>query len=326
MDEARHPRDPCGLNVFSILFLNSYFTDANLCQTIACRMVSVTQKHGATDSAVIGYAALSIFLGPVFHRYQDGEEFARLAVAVAEKHGFAAQKACTNFTAQMALLWTQPIEVALSSLEDAISTARETGEVVYACYSLEHRITDLMARGDRLGEVWLESVRALEFVQRIKFRHVGDILSGIQHFVQKLRGQAADTALADEHALEARLLEGGIAVVICFYWILQIQLHVLLGNPETALECAEKAKPLLWSARCHIQFANYCFYRSLALAAVYRMTSYEKQAEIRSELAANVQAFGRWAESCPVTFSHRRLLVCGELARMEGREIEAERL
>jgi hypothetical protein len=55
------------MNVFSILCLNTYFTDGNLCQTIACRMVSVTQKHGATDSAVIGYAVLSIFLGPVFH-------------------------------------------------------------------------------------------------------------------------------------------------------------------------------------------------------------------------------------------------------------------
>jgi predicted ATPase len=32
------------MNVFSILFLNSYFTDANLCQTIACRMVSVTAQ------------------------------------------------------------------------------------------------------------------------------------------------------------------------------------------------------------------------------------------------------------------------------------------
>ncbi|MGO9359632.1 MAG: PAS domain S-box protein, partial [Xanthobacteraceae bacterium] len=314
------------MNVFSALCLSAYFTDGNLCQTIACRMVSVTQKYGTTDSAVVAYGVLSIFLGPVFHRYRDGEAFARLAVTVAEKRGFPTQKAGANFVMQMAVLWTQPIEVALTCLDDAISSARETGEVIYACYSVEHRITDLMVRGDHLDAVWLESVKALEFVERVKFRHVCDILSSIQHFVQGLRGQAAGAAVVDETALEARLLEGGIALVICFHWILQIQLQLLIGDPETAVEYAEKAKPLLWSARCHIQFANYVFYYSLALAAVCSKASREKQADIRSELAANVQTFERWAQSCPMTFGHKRLLLCGELARLEGRDIEAMEL
>ena len=310
------------MNIYSILCLNAYFTDVNLCQTIACRMVGVAQKHGTTNSAVVGYAVLSIFLGPVFHRYQDGEEFARLSVAVADKCGFAAQKAGANFITQMTMLWTQPIEVALARLSDAISSARETGEVIYACYSLEHRVTDLMARGDHLGEV-CESVKALEFVRRMKFRHVADILSSTQHFIQSLQGQAAGTAVVDESALEAGLLDSGVPIAICFHWILQIQRHFLLGDSETALEFAEKAKPLLWSARCHIQFANYCFYTSLALAEVYSAASGEKQTEIRSELTANDQLLDRWAQSWPTTFSHKHLLVQGELARLDRREMEA---
>ena len=221
------------------------------------------------------------------------------------------------------MLWTQPIEVALARLSDAISSARETGEIIYACYSLEHRITDLMARGDRLDEVWLESVKALEFAQRIKFRHVSDILASTQQFIQSLQGQAAGTAVGDESALEVGLLDSGIPVAICFHWILQIQRHFLFGDPETALECAEKAKPLLWSARCHIQFANYCVYASLALAEVYSTASDQKQAEIRPELTANVQLLERWAQSCFATFGHKHLLVTGELARVDRREVEA---
>src|SRR6202011_1663093 len=171
-------------------------------QTIACRMVNVTQKHGTTDGAVIAYALLSVYLGPIFHRYPDGEEFARLAVAVAEKHGFAAQKAGAKFGMQMAVIWTQPIEVGLSCLDDAISSAKETGEIIYACYSVEHRLTDRIARGDHLDEIWLEAGKALEFVERIKFRHVADILSGTRLFIQSLRGQAGSTAAAQETALE----------------------------------------------------------------------------------------------------------------------------
>jgi len=311
------------MNVFSMMYRSAYFIDTNLCQTIACRMVNVTQKHGTTDGAVIAYALLSVYLGPIFHRYADGEEFARLAVAVAEKHGFVAQKAGANFGMQMAVIWTQPIAVALNCLDEAISSAKETGEIIYACYSLEHRLTDRIASGDHLDEIWLEAGKALEFVERIKFRHVADIISSTRLFIQSLRAQGGDPAATEEAALEARLLEGGIPVVVCFHWILQIQRHFLLGSPEAALECANKAKSLIWSARCHIQFANYCLYYSVALAAVYSTASHEMQAKIRSELGGNIQALEKWAQSCPVTFAHKHLLVCGELARLDGREMAA---
>ena len=314
------------MNVFSLMYRSAYFIDTNLCQTIACRMVNVTQKHGTTDGAVIAYALLGVYLGPIFHRYRDGEQFGRLAVAVAERHGFAAQKPGANFGMQMAVIWTQPIEIGLSCLDDAISSAKETGEIIYACYSLEHRLTDRFARGDHLDEIWLEAGNALEFVERIKFRHVADIISGTRLFVQSLRGQVGSAAAVEETALEARLLDAGIPIVICFHWILQIQRHFLLGDPKTALEYADKAKPLLWSAHCQIQFANYCLYHSVALAAVYGTTSPERQAEIHSELSTNLQTLERWAQSCPVTFGHKHLLVCGELARLEGREMEAMRL
>jgi PAS domain S-box-containing protein len=313
------------MNVFSMLAQTAYFTDSNLCQTIACRMVTVTLQYGTTDSVVFAYSGLAMLLGPFFHRFRDGEAFARLAVAVAGKHRFAAQQAVANFLLQMTVLWTQPIKVALGCLDTAIRCAQETGEVVYACFSFEHRITDLLARGDHLDEVWLESIKALEFVKRINFRHVHDILSSIQLFIQLLRARPGDQTI-EEVTIEAQIAEHGIAVVNCFYWILQVQRHYLWGEPEEALACATKARPLLWSARCHIQFANYCLYYSLALAAVHSTVSTERQVEIQAEIAANIQAFERWAQSCPVTFAHKHLLLRAELARLDGRAMQAMQL
>ncbi|QCP52663.1 PAS domain S-box protein [Trinickia violacea] len=312
--------------IFHMLGQTAYFTDINLAQTIACRMVTVTLQYGTTESAVLAYAFLSILVGPFFHRHRDGEAFARLAVAVTEKHRFAAQQVAAHFFLQMAVLWTQPIEVALGCIDTAIRYAQETGEVIYTCFSLEHRLTDLLARGDHLDEAWLESIKAIEFVKRFNFRHVHDILSSIQQFIQRLHGRSGDQALIEDATIEAQMTEGGIAVVNCFHWILQIQRHYLLGEPEKALACAAKAKPLLWSGRCHIQFANYCFYYSLALAAVHSTASTDRQAEIQAEIAANIQAFERWAQSCPVTFAHKHLLLRAELARLDGHEMQAVQL
>src|SRR6202035_1496244 len=102
---------------------------------------------------------------PVFDLSREGEAFGRLAVAVSERHGFAAPKAGAHFLMQMAVLWTRPIENALTCLQAAARSAGETGEMVYACYTRQHRLTDIMARGDPLDEIWRESVAALDFVR-----------------------------------------------------------------------------------------------------------------------------------------------------------------
>ena len=105
-----------------------------------------------------------------------------------------------------------------------------------------------------------------------------------------------------------------------------MQRHFLLGNAERALEFAAKAKPILWSARLNLQSMDYCFYHSLAIAAVFEAASPERRAELREDLIEHLASFQRWAESCPATFAHKHALVSAEWARLEGRDIEAMQL
>jgi PAS domain S-box-containing protein len=312
------------MKLFSALGELAYHADGDLFQMISCWMVKLSCRHGTSEYSTIGYGAMAVILGPVFHRFADGEAFARLAVAVAERYGFTAQKAGAHFLMQMAVLWTRPIGDALTCLEAAIRSVGETGEMVYACYNRQHRLTDLMARGDPLDQVWLESVDALEFVRKYKFGQL--VILSIQGFVQSLRGGAGSGAPLDETALEARVLRGGVPLVACFHWILQLQRHFLLGNAERALEFAAKAKPILWSARLNLQSMDYCFYHSLAIAAVFPASSPERRTELREDFIAHLGSFQRWAESCPATFAHKHSLISAEWARLEGRDIEAMRL
>ncbi|MET4278863.1 MULTISPECIES: AAA family ATPase [unclassified Bradyrhizobium] len=302
----------------------AYHANGELFQMNCLRMVKLSCRHGISGYSAINYAGISVALGPVFHRFADGEAFARLAVAVAERYGFTAQKAGAHFLMQMAVLWTRPIEDALTCLEAAARAVAETGEMVYACWNRQHRVTDLMARGDPLDQVWLESVDALDFVRKYKFGQL--VILSIQGFVQSLRGAAGSGAPLDEAALEARVLRGGVPIVACFHWILQLQRHYFLGNAERALEFAAKAKPVLWSARFNLQSIDYCFYHSLAIAAVFPASSPERRAELREDLIGHLESFQRWAESCPATFAHKHALVSAEWARLEGRDIEAMRL
>src|SRR5262249_32538283 len=121
----------------------AYHSDSELFQMIACCMVKLTLRHGITEFSTIAYSLLGIVLGPVFHLFKDGEDFTRLAVAVSERYAFTAPRAGAHFLMQMAVLWTRPIEDALICLEAADRSARETGEMIYACYTRQHRLTDL---------------------------------------------------------------------------------------------------------------------------------------------------------------------------------------
>jgi predicted ATPase/signal transduction histidine kinase len=312
------------MKLFSSLGEMAYHADGDLFQMISCWMVKLTCRHGTSEHSAIGYGAIAVILGPVFHRFADGDAFARLAVAVVERYGFTAQKAGAHFLMQMTVLWTRPIEDALTCLEAAARSVGETGEMVYACFTRQHRLTDLMARGDPLDQVWLESVDALDFVRKYKFGQL--VILSIQGFVQSLRGGAGSVAPLDETALEARVLRGGVPLVACFHWILQLQRHVLLGDAERALEFAAKAKSILWSARLNLQSMDYCFYHSLAIAEVFQASSRERQAGLRADLIEHLASFQRWAESCPATFGHKHALVSAEWARLEGRDIEAMQL
>src|SRR5262249_8549373 len=217
------------------LGISSYLVTQELYEMVVCRVVKLALEHGINGSAVMGFAGLGFVLGPLFHRFEDGERFAELAVAVVDRYGLTAQKAAVHLLAQMALYWTRPLDDALAHLDVACQAARETGEIVYACYPVEHRLANMLARRDPLDQVWQESGKALDFVQTRKFQHVVDIVLSIQAFVQSLR-ETRDGVSVDHATLDARVLGDGVPIASCYHWIRHMQRHFVLGDPEMALK------------------------------------------------------------------------------------------
>ena len=314
------------LKVVSMLIRSAYFADHNLCLTLLCRAISLTLVRGMTQSALSPYAMMAFVLGPALHRYHEGDRFGQLVLALVEKHNFTAEKAMAYDEVALAVVWTRPIATALSLLESSFRFARENSDIVYACYSLEHRLTSLLVRGEPLDRLWTESVYTLDFVKRMKFRHVADIVLSYQSVIQSLRGQCEGGPPIDDTALDARVVAGGNPIATCFHWILQLQRHFLLGDTPAALAAAAKAEVLLWATKFQIQSVDFCLFHSLVLTESFEDAAPERQATWRNTLAENLTSLRRWSESCPQTFLHKYLLVSAELARIDARYMEAMRL
>jgi PAS domain S-box-containing protein len=326
------PDMQAAMRVLSVLNAPAYFTaDINLACLHLCHMVNITLRYGTTDASAYGYAWFGAILGPVFHRYSDGYRLCRLACDLVERHCFVAYKARTYFSMEMAALWTQPPQAAINFIRMAFRAGIETGDLANACYSCNHTITDLILRGDHLDEVWQESERGLDFARKAKFRDVVDIIVSQQQFIDTMRGRTAhfstfSDATFDEAAFEAQLTADRMATMVCWYWIIKLQARFMSGDYEAALAAAQKAKALLWATDAHIQLLDYHYYTALAMTAVYETVPPDRQSELREDLTAHLRQLREWAESCSATFRDKHALVAAEIARLDGRELDAEHL
>ena len=132
----------------------------------------------------------------------------------------------------------------------------------------------------------------------------------------------------DELQIERRLASNpNLARAEFSYWTRKLQVRFLAGDYASAVDAASRAQSLLWMARYLLESAEYHFYGALSRAAVCDYRHFRPSAGAHLEaLAAHHKQLEIWAENCPENFENRAALVGAEIARLEGRELDAERL
>src|SRR5260221_434549 len=121
------------------------------------------------------------------------------------------------------------------------------------------------------------------------------------------------------------LSEDSAPVVVCFGLILKLRTRFMSGQYQDAVTIAREIGPLLWSAQCHIQAADYYYYAALAIAAMIGPSAAGARRSTKT-LKQHLAKLSEWAETHPPTFFDKYALVSAEVARIEGRDSEAMRL
>src|SRR5258708_1300039 len=319
------------MRVLSVFGPPAYFTDFHSFCLIACRMVKIGMQHGISDASTLGFAILGFISGPVFHRYGEGCRFVKLACDLVEKHRFIANQPKVYHATGTVAFWTQPIEIAIDFMRAASRTAIETGDLTFACYGMHQIVPGLLLRNDPLDAAWRESERALDFAREAKYGDVADIIRSQQRFIATMQGRTVafstfSDAQFDEATFEAQLTGDRMPLTICFYWILKLKARYVSGDYAEALAAADKVKPLLSAAAAQIQLLDYFYYAALTVAGLYENATADEQTGWREVLTAHREQLREWTENYPPTFADKHALVSAEIARLDGRELDAERL
>src|SRR5690242_13129658 len=131
----------------------------------------------------------------------------------------------------------------------------------------------------------------------------------------------------DERRFEHDLAsQADLALAECWYWIRKLQARVLAGDYRSAIDVSSKARPLLWTSPSFFEPAEYEFYSGLCRAALFDCTVPDERCNHFEALVAHYRQLEVWAANCPENFENRTALVGAEIARLEGRELDAERL
>ena len=131
----------------------------------------------------------------------------------------------------------------------------------------------------------------------------------------------------DEARIERRLAANpDLARVEFFYWTRKLQARFFAGDYAAAIEASSRAQLLLWTSDWHLEKAEYHFYGALSQAAVCDSAAAGERQQHLDAVAAHHKQLKIWAANCPENFENRAALVGAEIARLEGRELDAERL
>ncbi|MDX8494781.1 AAA family ATPase [Mesorhizobium sp. VK22B] len=311
----------------------AHYTDANLRSLIICQAVNLSLVSGNCDGSCYAYAVLGGIAGPYFGDYQAGFRFGRLSYDLVEQRGLKRFQARTylNF-GYLLMFWTRHIRKGRELLQRAFDTANQSGDLTYAAYYYTHLNTYLLAVGDPLEEVQVEAERGFEFAEKMRFGFAMDSIAGQLGLIRTLRGLTPlfgsfDNGQFDELQLERQFRSNrDLAMAEGWYWIRKLQARFFSGHYAEALAAAANAQRLLWTTASFFEGAEYHFYGALAEAAACDFATVEERRGCLETLADHRRQLVLWAENCPDHFENRAALVGAEIARLEGRDLDAQRL
>ncbi|MFT3693771.1 MAG: AAA family ATPase [Kofleriaceae bacterium] len=286
------------------------FVDKALHDIGVMRMANLSIEHGCSDASPLGFAEVAMVLWPRFGARSLGFQFGELGLALVEKRGilkFAGR--VFNVVGHHVMPWRGAVAHAVALERRALAITIEQGDLVFRLFSLTHIVVLALAAGEPLDDIQREAEIAVTAARKAGFELIVQCMLGLLGLIEGLRG------VKTRAAVDARLFEDpGLAIAACWYWIRQSQLRVYDGDFRGAVEAVEHATPLMWTTPTFFERAEYTYFAALAYAGVAD----------REKAALHYETLVDWLRDGPDVFASREALVAAELARLDGRFVDAE--
>ena len=325
------PESLATVDVLTKIAMPAAFTDVNLYVLVISRVVNLSLERGHSDGSCFAYESLLAVAGGHYGEYDTAFRFGRLGYDLTEQRSLRRFPARIYVNFGNLLSWSRHVRAGRDVLRRAFDTANTMGDLTYVALAAYSLTSNLLAAGDPLIEVQRSAEQGLALAQQMQFGLVVDIASTQLALVRTLRGLTSrfgsfDDLQFDERSIEHRFSSNpDLARAECWYWIRRTQAQYHAGEFATAVDASARAHRLLWTSLSNLERAEHYFYTALAHAAFADSAADARQQHIEA-LGSHHRQIQVWAEHCPGTFEDRAALVGAEIARLQGHDLDAERL
>jgi PAS domain S-box-containing protein len=328
--------DPASLGTLDVLTKlgpPALFKDENLFALVSCRAVNLSIERGNSDGSCIAYALFGMVAGARFGDHQAAYRFGQLGHDLIQQRGLKRFEAGTYMVfSNVVAPWTRHIRAGRDLLRQGLEAGIRNGDIAYAAYAHNQLTTNFLAAGDRLSEAQRQAEKGVAFAQKARFGFVVDLSATQLGMIRTLRGLTPsfgtfDDEQFDELQIERRFAENpDLALAECWYWTRKLQARFLAGDYAAAVDASSRVHRLQWTSPSFFEMAEYHFYGALSHAASYETAAADERCKHRDALADHQKQLQIWAKSCPENFENRTALIGAEIARIEGRDMDAMHL
>jgi PAS domain S-box-containing protein len=310
----------------------AYIAQPPLFPLVTLEAVNRSIRDGNTDQSSYAYGvfalALVSFVGDIGSAFQ----FSEMSLRLNEKfNNQRLRGTLLHLHGDHVNFWRRHIATGLPILEQAFAACLEAGDLVYAGFLAFQTVWHAIEKGDALEDVVALSAKYAAFARQSHNDAVYETIRFEQQFVASLQGKTKDPLNFDadgfdEAACLNAVVKAAFGCGVVFYHIMKQTLAVIYGRYGEALEAGDRAEPVLGAAMAMPNEATYYFNKALAMAALYAGVSAAEQLTFRRSLDEILTKLKHWAENCPENFQNRYTLILAEIARVEGRDLDAMHL
>lgn len=334
MPEMADPAICATIEVVNRLVLSAVYQNANLHKLLISLMVDLSIRHGNSPASSVGYVSYGRLLANDFGDSSAAVRFGHLSLALVERTGFETFRSRVFFSFGTGISsWTRHLRFGRDFILKGLDEATRNGDLPYIGYGHSNLIGNLISSGEPLAEIDRAAGEGLDFTRKSGSRIAGAYIIGQLRLIRSLRGLPCDFKTVEGLDFDIDRFEQGVSepaqpgVVADIYWSRRVQALVYEGNYAAAIEASKHPTTLFRSPWPNIEGAEFHFYSALARAGSLTAAAVDEQVRVHLEaMRADHRQLRALADDCPENFESRATLVGAEIARIEGRELEAELL
>jgi GAF domain-containing protein len=323
------PRKLAAMRILMLATAPAYFEDQNLLPLLALRMVRLSARYGNAAHSAYGYVMYGLVLCGVLNDMPRGLAFGRLALKASDL--FDARDIRGRILMVLGgfiLHWNGRLTDTLPHFSEGAKASLDAGDLEFHGYNRYATASYSFMSGTPLDKVADLLDEGYAAVLEHKHEKTQRVFRMARQAVRELRGRAANPPAEEipfDEAAEVAYWRERDRMALAYYYKYRTLKQFMARNLE---DCVASARVIDENSNVVMGMAfsaYYLPYQSLALIRLLpKMAAGTRLAAMRT-IRRNQRRLRTWSRYAPENYLHKWALVNAELARVGGRELQAER-